>query len=81
MRQFKRFCAVTLLSLAIGTSAFAGDVQAPAGANPQPTDPIVVVPADTTPPPGDVSTQQDTGTTSVLTTITIELYLQLISVF
>ena len=77
MRQFKRFCAATLLSLAIGTSAFAGDVQAPAGANPQPPAPIVVP----TPPPGDASNQQDIGAATVLTTITIELYLQLISVF
>ncbi len=75
MRQFKRFCAATLLSLAIGTSAFAGDVQAPAGANPQPPVPIVV--PSTAPLPGDSSSQQDAST--ILTTLTLELYLQLIS--
>ena len=68
MRQFKRFCAVTLLSLAIGTSAFAGDVQAPAVPNPQPA-PIVVP----SPTPVDPSNQQDTGASALLTTITLEL--------
>ena len=73
MRQFNGFCAVTLLSLAIGTSAFAGDVQAPASPNPPP--PPTVPPV--TAPPGDASTQPDAAT--ILATLTLELYLQLIS--
>lgn len=76
MRQFKRFFAVTLLSLAIGTSAFAGDVQAPACADPQPPAPIT----EPTPPPVDTSTQTDAGASSLLTTITVEL-VRLMSIF
>jgi len=73
MRQFNRFCAVTLLSLAIGTSAFAGDVQAPASPNPPPPAPLPPV----TCPAGEVCTQPDAST--IITTLTLELYLQLIS--
>lgn len=80
MRQFKRFCAATLLSLAIGITAFAGDVQAPAGANPEPTAPIVVATTTTTPAPGDVSTQDTCWTTDIFTDFTFELYLWLLSI-
>ena len=76
MRQFNRFCAVTLLSLAIGTSALAGDVQAPAGPTPPPPPPVVLP----TPPPVDPSNDEDTGVSGVITSITIEL-LGLISIF
>jgi hypothetical protein len=76
MRQLKRFCAVTLLSLAIGTSALAGDVQAPAGASPQPPDQIVVP----TPPPADAPIEPEACLSSVVTSFTIEL-VRLISIF
>ena len=76
MRQFKRFCAVTLLSLAIGSSALAGDVQAPAGPSPQPPAPIV----EPTPPPEDAPIQPEACASSVVTAFTIEL-VRLISIF
>ena len=77
MRQFKRFCAATLLSLAIGITAFAGDVQAPAGPSPEP---VPVVAPVTTPTPGDVAA--NTGLpTDILAQLTFELYAQLLSIF
>lgn len=77
MRQLKRFCAATLLSLAIAITAFAGDVQAPA--NPQPPGGIPA-PVVTTPEPGDVSTPGSSDT-DILTEVTIELYGLIFSIF
>lgn len=80
MRQFKRFCAATLLSLAIGITAFAGDVQAPAGADPQPPGEIGV-PVATSPVPGDVSTLEIGSATDTFTEFTVELYVLFLSMF
>ena len=64
MKQLKQFCAAALLTLAIGATAFAGDISSPACTAPPPP------PADTsspapTPAPGDSSTSVITSTTDL----------------
>jgi hypothetical protein len=77
MKQLKQFCAAALLTLAIGTAAFAGDISSPAATAPPPPPGEIGSPAATSPAPGDIGTP-GTTTTDSITNFTVMLLLSIL---
>lgn len=77
MTQLKQFCAAALLTLAIGATAFAGDISSPA-ATALPPPPAVTSPPAPTPAPGDIGTPGITSTTDTITNLTVMLLLSIL---
>ena len=78
MKQLKQFCAAALLTLAIGATAFAGDISSPACTAPPPPPADTSSPAATNPAPGDTSTSVITSTTDSITGLTVMLLLSIL---
>ena len=73
MKQLKQFCAAALLTLAIGVTAFAGDISSPA-ATALPPPPAVTSSPAPTPAPGDI----DTSGIPLITNLTVTLILSIL---
>lgn len=77
MKQLKQFCAAGLLTLAIGVTAFAGDISSPAVTVPPPPPPADTYSAPT-PAPGDILTPGSTPTTDTVTNLAVMLLLSIL---
>jgi len=80
MKQLKQFCAAALLTMAIGITAFAGDIQSPGYTEPPPPGDIQS-PTATTPVPGEMGTPGVTSTIDPVSQFTLDLFAQLLSIF
>ena len=78
MKQLKQFCAAALLTLAIGITAFAGDISSPAVMAPPPPPGDISSPAATSPAPGDILTPGITSTTNPITDLTVMFLLSIL---
>ena len=79
MKQLKQFCATAVLMMAIGVTAFAGDIQSPSMTSAPPPPPgDISSPAAASTAPGDISTPGITSTTDPLTEFTLALCAQLL---
>jgi len=78
MKQLKQFCAAALLTLAIGATAFAGDISSPACTAPPPPPADISSPAATSPAPGDILTPGITSPTAPITDFTVMLLLAIL---